>query len=128
MAYRNAKDMERRRKYAREYAQKLYREGRSWAKQNPDKVKAKRRRRTLKQYGLTPEQWEAKFEAQGRACAICKSPEPKGSNWATDHDHRTGQVRGILCCSCNAGLGQMQDSPTVLRLSAEYLESWDATK
>jgi hypothetical protein len=116
------KDKETGRAWSREYTKRIHREGTSWAAKHPDQVKAKRRRRTLKQYGLTPEQWDAKFEAQGRACAICKSPEPKGPNWATDHDHRTGEVRGILCGSCNAGLGQMQDNPTVLRLAAEYVE------
>ena len=108
----------------RKYFLRLHHEGKSWGRRNPEKVKAKRRRRTLRQYGLTPELWDQKFASQGRACAICRSPEPHGGNWATDHDHETGKTRGILCCRCNAGIGQLQDSPGILRLAAEYLERY----
>ncbi|MER0478849.1 endonuclease domain-containing protein [Streptomyces sp. Edi2] len=39
-----------------------------------------------------------------------------------DHDHETGKVRGVLCFSCSAALGQFKDRPDVLRRAAEYLE------
>lgn len=39
-----------------------------------------------------------------------------------DHDHETGQVRGLLCRNCNLNNGIFQDSPTLLRNAAEYIE------
>jgi hypothetical protein len=56
-------------------------------------------------------------EQQNGLCAICGLPEEH-----VDHDHVTGQVRGLLCAGCNKGLGFFRDSPQLLRQAAEYLE------
>ena len=100
-------------------------------KASHDRHPEQRRRWALKKnYDLTPEQWASIFEAQGRCCAICKTPIPNGNKrkdgtatWATDHDHKTGKVRGILCNNCNHGLGNFKDNKTLLRLATEYLDS-----
>ena len=56
---------------------------------------------------------------QNACCAICKefmqSPH-------IDHCHKTGKVRGLLCQTCNSGLGMFHDQPDQLRAAAEYLE------
>jgi hypothetical protein len=124
VAYRNAKDAERRRAYARNYAKQLYDKGKQWQQQPENKayVAQKRRRRTLRQYNLTPERWNALFESQNKACAICRSLTPNGLNWATDHDHNTNEVRGILCSGCNTGIGQFRDSSELLESAARYLQ------
>lgn len=76
-----------------------------------------------KVYGITPEQWNACFEEQGRRCATCKTAEPgnKRGTWATDHDHKTGKFRGILCTGCNLALGAAKDSTETLVSLIEYL-------
>ena len=52
-------------------------------------------------YGISFFQWEELFEKQGRVCAICGRDDPAHTNgWATDHNHETGKVRGILCQKC----------------------------
>ena len=57
-------------------------------------------------YSITPATWLAMIAHNGSRCAICdKSHEPLALN--VDHDHHTGQVRGLLCRSCNTGLGHL---------------------
>lgn len=81
-----------------------------------------RHRRIKEKYDLTPEEWDQRFETQGRRCAICQSPEPGDRNgWHTDHDHVTKKVRGILCHHCNVLLGRARDSVEILRAAALYL-------
>lgn len=88
---------------------------------------AKRRQRiaSLKYYhGVTIEWWEALFNSQERKCAVCKSDDPADGKgrWHTDHNHDTGEIRGILCANCNKALGHAKDDPSRLRMLAEYLE------
>lgn len=81
-------------------------------------------------YGVTRAEWDALFEAQGSACAICSSDSPRGRGWATDHDHACcpgkrscGKcIRGILCSPCNVGLGHFGDDLDRLAQARAYLE------
>ena len=50
-------------------------------------------------------------------CVICGSEE----KLVVDHDHVTGQVRGMLCNHCNRGLGHFRDDPLLLEFAAQYL-------
>lgn len=79
-----------------------------------------RERRLAKQYGLTVAAVDALLAAQNYTCAICKEAPDTGPK--VDHCHTTGAVRGILCNSCNTGLGQFGDSAARLRAAADYLE------
>jgi hypothetical protein len=45
------------------------------------------------------------FQAQGGVCAICNQPPSPGRNLSVDHNHETGEVRGLLCVGCNTGVG-----------------------
>jgi hypothetical protein len=65
--------------------------------------------------------------AQHDVCAICHEPETvekygRVQPLSVDHDHVTGQVRRLLCNSCNRGIGYFRDNPVLLRAAAEYLE------
>lgn len=73
-------------------------------------------------YGLTPDKWESIFRSQKCLCAICGTNTPGAKGWQTDHDHRTGTVRGILCRPCNQGLGHFRDNRITLRAAVEHLE------
>jgi hypothetical protein len=76
-----------------------------------------------KTYGITAEEYWAVYEAQGRVCAICQRATGKTRKLAVDHDHKTGEPRGILCSPCNRGvLGHLRDDPEALRRAADYLE------
>ena len=91
---------------------------------DPERVRSiERKWKRIRNYNLTPNDWELLFEIQGRVCACCGSPDPgykKG--WATDHDHKTGHFRGILCPPCNSTIGFARESSARLRAAADYLE------
>jgi hypothetical protein len=74
-------------------------------------------------YGLTMDEYRSMLAAQGGACLICgRVPKPIGKSLAVDHDHDTGEVRGLICVICNRAIGQLGDCPTMLRRAADYLE------
>ena len=80
----------------------------------------------MAKYGITVEEYNAMFIEQDGVCAICKQP-PSGNTakhgrMCIDHNHRTGQVRKLLCFNCNTAIGKMNDNPELLRKAAEYLE------
>lgn len=70
-------------------------------------------------YGLTPEQFKALWDAQGRVCAICGKPV-KVRRPTVDHDHVTGEVRGLTCLPCNRELLGRYDADA-LRRALDYL-------
>lgn len=71
--------------------------------------------------GLTPAAYLEMCEAQGWACKICK--RTPSSKLHVDHNHETGKIRGLLCGSCNVGLGHFSDDPARLEVAIEYLKS-----
>jgi Recombination endonuclease VII len=84
----------------------------------PDKV---RERKLKERYGISPSDWDKLFESQGKSCAICKL---SGSQrWHTDHCHKSGIVRGILCQGCNHLLGFSSDDEAVLAAAINYLRA-----
>lgn len=77
-----------------------------------------RRYHLKKRYGITMQEFDGLLEQQGSLCPIClKRPAVH-----VDHDHSTGNVRGILCEMCNGGLGQFRDNPATIERAIEYLE------
>jgi len=85
-------------------------------------AEAVRRSNYKRKYGLTVEQVE---EMRSKGCAICGAENGEdGHRWGNlhiDHDHVTGKVRGVLCASCNLGLGKFQDDPAILQAAIDYL-------
>lgn len=62
------------------------------------------------------------YEKQQGACAICgKSVTRNGKALTVDHDHGNGHVRGLLCNSCNSGLGSFEDNTLFLQRAITYL-------
>jgi len=82
----------------------------------------------LRRQGCSTNQYRTLFEAQGGRCAICgvgeghRSRYGKACRLAIDHNHRTGQVRGLLCNNCNRGLGRFKDSIEFLEAAVRYLK------
>ena len=83
----------------------------------------------LKKFGLTMVQVEEMISSQGNGCAICgrdvviSAPGRGRQDLAcVDHDHKTGDVRGILCNRCNTAIGLLGDSPLLLIRALRYLK------
>ncbi|MFJ7046380.1 endonuclease VII domain-containing protein [Streptomyces sp. NPDC101112] len=78
-----------------------------------------------RQYGITEAERDELIASQGGVCCICLAALPVH----VDHCHETGRVRGVLCFSCNAALGQFKDRPDVIRRAATYVEgnAWKPT-
>jgi hypothetical protein len=79
----------------------------------------------LKAYGITYEFYLALYQAQGGKCYICRR-QPGKKRLAVDHNHETGEVRGLLCpgsdFGCNAMLGYIRDNVDTARRMVAYLE------
>lgn len=76
--------------------------------------------RRLSTYGLTDEDYLAMLAGSGGACQICRQPMDPPH---VDHCHATGVVRGLLCRSCNLGIGFLKDDPAVLTAALNYLRT-----
>ena len=73
--------------------------------------------------GVTPEMYDAMYVSQAGKCAICATTEPGGKRerFCIDHCHTTGTIRGLLCVSCNSGLGYFKDDVDRLNAAMTYL-------
>ena len=79
-----------------------------------------------KKFNLSEEEYAKMLDKQGGVCAICGQPETatfKTSirRLAVDHDHITGEIRGLLCRRCNLGLGYFNDDLTLIQRALSYL-------
>lgn len=79
-------------------------------------------------YGIDVETYNAKLEEQDGKCAICGKGQGNSvkSKLFVDHDHTTGKIRGLLCDSCNRGIGLLQDDADLLMAAVAYLISHQA--
>lgn len=103
---------------------------------NPEKYRALSRaytsrpdikeQRRLRTYGLTLESYQALLAIQNNACAICLTPfaNLRKLHIHIDHDHLLERVRGILCHTCNLGIGHFKDDSDLLEAASAYLQRW----
>lgn len=80
-------------------------------------------------YDITLSDWISIYVRQNGKCAICGlraiDSKSKGDKLCVDHDHTTGKVRGLLCSTCNSGLGMFKDSTKNLKNAIKYLKEHD---
>lgn len=74
----------------------------------------------VKRYGINIDDYNEMREKQNGCCAICKSQIVLETS-RIDHNHVTGRVRGLLCVSCNTGIGLLKDSPQIMKNAISYL-------
>ncbi len=86
-----------------------------------------RRGDILRKFAMTAEQYDQMAAAQQETCAICRKAESAQGSFvlskklAVDHDHQTGEIRGLLCQRCNIGIGMFLHDETLLRQAIVYI-------
>jgi len=80
-------------------------------------------------YALTINELNEALLKQNGGCAICEEMLPdllvynnRRRGYAIDHNHETGEFRGVLCLKCNSMLGMSRDDQKLLKKAAAYLE------
>lgn len=72
-------------------------------------------------FGLTVEDYIALWEQQGGKCFLCRRSFNRGRPACIDHDHRTGETRGLLCHYCNRTIGWLHEDVEWLERAHSYL-------
>jgi hypothetical protein len=109
------------RSYCKKCGTKLSKE---WYKNHPKQRKIhSRKQQLIQKYGINYDIYNEMFEKQKGCCSICGKHE-SGLNRIlfVDHDHKTGEVRGLLCQKCNFLLSQAEDNINILKNAIRYVE------
>lgn len=114
-------------KYFSSYCKKCQQQRvKNWRINNPNKAEKKRLRDILRRYDITEKQYNELFKFQKGKCAICGTHQKNlNRKLGVDHDHITGEVRGLLCSACNTGLGLFKDDFELLEIASDYLQKWE---
>lgn len=102
----------------------ILRKNKLWKEANEEKYKATDRRGHLRRtYGISLEQYEELLDKQNGSCFVCERPQHMFNlKLAVDHDHKTGEIRGLLCSHCNQKIIGRERRPEIFKRAAQYLE------
>jgi hypothetical protein len=94
-----------------------------WQEAHPESIKKAYRRSKLKRlFGLSEDMYDHLSAEQHGVCAVCKAlPGGRWNRLTVDHNHRTGEIRGLLCNRCNLAAGLLEDDVQILSSMIEYL-------
>jgi hypothetical protein len=112
----------------------------AWQRENKEHVNAYQRRNNARPerkrrardayyrrtFGISADDFDALLAQQGGRCAICGKRPERDASLHLDHCHDTGAIRGILCLSCNQGLGLFGDDVALLDAASRYLRGGQA--
>ncbi len=108
-------------KIFREKHPELYKKYRETYKTTPKSRKTKKNYELRRRFNITLEQYDKMFEEQNGVCAVCGLPEIT-KRLAVDHNHDTGEIRGLLCDRCNFTLGLVSENVDTLQNAINYLQ------
>ena len=79
-------------------------------KKYPEKLAvAMRKLHYYNKYGTTIDDYNRLFEQQNGCCAICEKHQIEFNRLlGFDHNHATGEIRGLLCSHCNRFVGRFE--------------------
>ena len=92
---------------------------RRWLLKNKDHVRDKTFKRN---FGISLTDYESMFQIQKGLCFICEKTCPTGHKLAVDHCHTTGKIRSLLCLTCNALLGYLENRAIPIEKYLNYIE------
>jgi hypothetical protein len=92
-----------------------------WRNNNPEKDAEHRQRARARFHGIELEDFERILAEQGQCCGLCGKNLRDRRDRQIDHCHTTGRVRGVLCFTCNKGLGMLGDNESGLLRAVDYL-------
>ena len=89
----------------------------------PERLEQMRRARFIREYGITPEQYDQMVEDRQGRCDICGElpQDNRGSKLHIDHVEGTKIVRGLLCLTCNVGIGMLKHNLKRIKRAYHYL-------
>ncbi len=122
------KDYEARKQYYRDYYAKNRKKilaHHAQPVQNARRKHVGRERYHQLNYGMSKEEAETLRNTR-TGCDICGGTAggPHGK-FVIDHNHTTGQIRGVICNACNQAIGKLRDDPAVILKAAEYLSYYE---
>ena len=82
----------------------------------------------LKTYGLTKEKFEEKLKLQLNGCAICKEEFNSIKRINVDHNHKTKEIRDLLCSRCNTLVGYVEQNECLIFSVVEYIKNHTKVK
>lgn len=122
------------REYYQKNKERINSRSKEWDKNNPEKRKKIEKRyrdnnkdvfrnnQLKRKFGITIEEFILMKEECGNQCMICGVHiNELNKDLHVDHDHTSGNIRGLLCSTCNSGLGMFKDSTELLKNAIEYL-------
>jgi hypothetical protein len=98
-----------------------------------NKVKLLKQKR-MRRLGISSEEHDFIVERAQGLCEICGKHQEdfpyskltvENGELSIDHNHTTGELRGLLCANCNHGLGKLSDSGIKLIQAIKYLSERD---
>lgn len=124
-ARRNKKYYEKNKEKIIEYkSQEKFKEyRRNWYLKNAEKHKKHTvNQRRIKMFGVDDKMYKEMLVKQNNKCLICGVDKSELKyTLCVDHNHDTGEVRGLLCHDCNVGIGRMKDNIETLKNAIKYL-------
>lgn len=92
-----------------------------WRRRKQEVKAANHEKRVQNTYGLKKGEYAKLYLFQGGLCALCRRATGASRRLSVDHDHKTGDVRGLLCRPCNSLLGHARDQFAFFRRCIRYL-------
>jgi len=79
-----------------------------------------------RKYNISVEDYDNLYNSQSGRCAICgKHQAELNKRLSVDHNHDTGDIRGLLCLSCNVAIGLFGDNIQIVEEVLAYLNRFE---